>query len=240
MVCFILVSERDLQAAYQRAEELRRQHFQLGEIKSSKVRVRGADRRVRILTGLSKIPIKLSFVVVDKGRIYKYGGLQFKTSFVKHINGLLYRWLFRNCRNLEMTVDEYGGVEFQESLKAYVQDRYGDDLFGYDHAFQTKSNKDDVLIQVVDFFAGSVAQLYEQKAAGDIAEVYKKLLREQTLALLEWPPKFNLLHAPPMDESSKRTTRCIRKPFAKQIVSSRRSANTRTRMDVCRSASWIT
>jgi len=196
------VAEKDLQAAYQRAEELRRQHFQTGEIKSSKVRAKDAQRRVRILTDLAKLPIKLYFVVVEKERIYKDGGLQFKTSFVKHINGLLYSRLFRNWRNLQMTVDEHGGVEFQESLKAYVQDRYVDDLFGDDHAFQTKSSKDDVLIQVADFFAGSVAQIYEEKTVGDIAEVYKTILREQTLGLLEWPPKFNSLLAPPMDESS--------------------------------------
>lgn len=202
VVCSILVAEKDLQDAYKRAEELRRQHFQTGEIKSSKVRAKDAERRVRILTDLAKLPIKLYFVVVDKERVYKDGGLQFKTSFVKHINGLIYSRLFRNCRNLQMTVDEHGGVEFQESLKAYVEDRYAGDLFGDDHAFQTKSSKDDVLIQVADFFAGSVAQIYEQKAVGDIAEVYKKILREQTLGLLEWPLKFNSLLAPSMDDSS--------------------------------------
>ncbi len=202
VICSILVAEKDLQDAYQRAEELRRQHFQTGEIKSSKVRAKDAERRVRILADLTNLPIKLYVVVVDKERIYNDGGLQFKPSFVKHINGLLYGRLFRDCRNLQMTVDEHGGVEFQESLKAYVQDRYVDDLFGDDHAFQAKSSKDDVLIQVADFFAGSVAQIYEEKAVGDIAEVYKTILREQTLGLLEWPPKFNSLLAPPMDESS--------------------------------------
>ncbi|WP_414155017.1 DUF3800 domain-containing protein [Pseudomonas sp. BNK-43-a] len=202
VVCSILVAEEDLQAAYKHAEELRHQHFQTGEIKSNKVRAKDAERRARILADLAKLPIKLYFLVVDKERIYKDGGLQFKTSFVKHINGLLYGRLFRNCRNLQMVVDEHGGVEFQESLKAYVQDRYVDDLFGDDQAFQTKSSKDDVLIQVADFFAGSIAQIYEKKTVGDMAEVYKKILREQTLGLLEWPPKFNSLLAPAMDESS--------------------------------------
>lgn len=41
------MAEKDLQDACQRAEELRRQHFQTGEIKSSKVRAKDADRRVR-------------------------------------------------------------------------------------------------------------------------------------------------------------------------------------------------
>ena len=202
VVCSILVPEKELSAAYQHAEELRRRHFQTGEIKSSKMRAKDTDRRVRILSDLAELPIKLYFVVVEKERIYKDGGLQFKTSFVKYVNGLLYSRLFRNCRNLQMTVDEHGGVEFQESLRAYVQDRYVDDLFGDDHAFQTKSSKDDVLIQVADFFAGSVAQIYEKKAAGEVVQVYKRILREQTLGLLEWPPKFNSLLAPSMDEAN--------------------------------------
>jgi len=202
VICSILVAEKNLQDAYHCAEALRRKHFQTGEIKSSKVRAKDAERRVRILTDLANLPIKLYFVAVEKERIYKDGGLQFKTSFVKHINGLLYNRLFTNCHSLQMMVDEHGGAEFQESLKAYVEDRYMGDLFGDDHAFQTKSSKDDVLIQVADFFAGSVAQLYEQKAVGIITEVYKKILREQTLGILEWPPKFNSLLAPSMDDSS--------------------------------------
>ena len=66
-------------------------------------------------------------------------------------------WI-RTLRSLATTVQnelaqELKLQEFQESLKSYVQDRYVDDLFGGDHAFQTKSSKDDVLIQVADFFA---------------------------------------------------------------------------------------
>ncbi|MDU9389293.1 DUF3800 domain-containing protein [Pseudomonas sp. zfem002] len=200
VVCSVLVAEKDLKIAYQRAEELRQKHFQTGEIKSSKLRPKDTNRRARILKDLAELPIKLYFVVVDKERIYKDGGLQFKTSFVKHINGILYSRLFRNCRDLQMTVDEHGGIDFQESLKAYAQDRYVDDLFGDEHAFQTKSSKEDVLIQVADFFAGSVAQIYENKVAEDVSEVYKSILSEQTLGLLEWPPKFKLLIPPPMDE----------------------------------------
>jgi hypothetical protein len=57
-----------------------------------------------------------------------------------------------------MTVDEHGGPEFQENLRDYVAARYANDLFG-DSAFQTNSSKSDVLIQVADFFAGTVAHI---------------------------------------------------------------------------------
>jgi hypothetical protein len=100
-----------------------------------------------------------------------------------------------------MTVDEHGGPEFQASLREYVAARYSDDLFG-DSAFQTKSSDSDVLIQVADFFAGTVAHIYEGKASDDVVEVYKNILRNQTLGLLEWPPKYQSLIPPPMSESA--------------------------------------
>lgn len=201
VVCSVLVSESGLERAYELAEALRMRHFQTGEIKSSKVKVKDTERRVRILSDLAELPLKLYFTVVDKSRVYQDGGLQFKKSFIKHVNGLLYERLFSNCPNLQMAVDEHGGEEFQESLKAYVQARYADDLFGDDQSFQTKSSKDDVLIQVADFFAGSVAQIYEGKAGGEVVKAYKRILRDLTLGLVEWPPKYQSLLAAPVDDS---------------------------------------
>ncbi|HHR3315941.1 TPA: DUF3800 domain-containing protein, partial [Klebsiella pneumoniae] len=120
------------------------------------------------------------------------GGLRFKQSFIKYVNGLLYQRLFNHCDHLQMTVDEHGGPEFQASLKDYVEARYVDDLFG-EEAFHTKSSKDDVLIQVADFFAGSIAQIYEGKASADVEGAYKSILRDITLGILEWPPKYQSL-----------------------------------------------
>lgn len=90
--------------------------------------------------------------------MYKDGGHQFKQSFIKSVNNLLYERLFNHCQDLHMTVDEHGGPEFQENLRDYVAARYANDLFG-DSAFQTNSSKSDVLIQVADFFAGTVAHI---------------------------------------------------------------------------------
>ncbi|QFG30074.1 DUF3800 domain-containing protein [Pseudomonas umsongensis] len=201
VVCSVLVTESGLEKAYELAEALRTRHFQTGEIKSSKVKVKDPERRVRILSDLAELPLKLYFTVVDKSRVYRDGGLQFKKSFIKHVNGLLYERLFSNRQNLQMTVDEHGGLEFQESLKAYVQARYFDDLFGDDQSFQTKSSKDDVLIQVADFFAGSVTQIYEGKAGEEVVKTYKRILRDLTIGLVEWPPKYQSLLAAPVDDS---------------------------------------
>lgn len=201
VICSIIITEKDLPRAYELAEALRAQHFQTGEIKSSKLKAKGSDRRRKILVDLAGLPLKLYFTVVDKRRIYKDGGNQFKQSFIKSVNNLLYERLFNHCQDLHMTVDEHGGPEFQESLRDYVAARYANDLFG-DSAFQTKSSKSDVLIQVADFFAGTVAHIYEGKTSNDVVEVYKNILRNCTLGLLEWPPKFQPFLPPPMSESA--------------------------------------
>jgi len=200
-VCSILVAEKDLDAAYAQAEAIRRCHFQTGEIKSSKLKAKDSDRRARILTELADLPFKLYFTVVDKSRIHKDGGLRIKTSFIKYVNGLLYERLFSVFPDLRMIVDEHGGQEFQESLRGYVVDRFVNDLFGDQEAFQTISSKDNVLVQVADFFAGSVAQIYEEKASEGAVLAYKKILRSLTLGMLEWPSKYQSLLPPPMNES---------------------------------------
>lgn len=201
IVCSILVAEKDLDATYAQAEELRKRHFQKGEIKSSNLKLKDSDRRARILNELAELPFKLYFTVVDKSRIHKDGGLRIKTSFIKYVNGLLYERLFRAYPDLRMIVDEHGGQEFQESLRSYVVERFVDDLFGDQDAFQTMSSKDNVLVQVADFFAGSVAQIYEEKASEEAVLAYKKILRSLTLGMLEWPSKYQSLLPPPTDES---------------------------------------
>lgn len=200
-VCSILVAEKDLEAAYAQAEELRIRHFQTGEIKSSSLKPKDLYRRARILNELAELPFKLFFTVVDKSRIHKDGGLRFKSSFIKYVNGLLYERLFRAYPDLQMIVEEHGGQEFQESLKSYVVERFVDDLFGDRDAFQTMSSKDNVLVQVADFFAGSVAQIYEDKASEEAVLAYKKILRSLTLGMLEWPSKYQPLLPPPTDAS---------------------------------------
>jgi len=51
------------------------------------------------------------------------------------------------------------------------------------------------------FFAGSVAQIYEEKASEKAVLAYKKILRGLTLGMLEWPSKYQPLLPPPTDET---------------------------------------
>lgn len=200
IICSVIISEQNLAACYEQAEAIRLQHFQKGEIKSSGLKAKDSERRLRILNQLCQLPFKIYMVVVDKKRLEQDGGLQYKKSFIKYLNGLLYQRLFQNYENLKVLADEHGTPEFQESLKQYITNKYAGDLFK-DSLFETKSSKEDVLIQVADFFAGTIAQIYEEKTSTNIINQYKTVVKDLFLGILEWPPKYQSLIPPTMSES---------------------------------------
>ncbi|MGU9849541.1 DUF3800 domain-containing protein [Pseudomonas koreensis] len=113
VICSIIITEKNLSGAYERAEALRLQHFQTGEIKSSKLKAKDSDRRRKILLDLSELPLKLYFTVVDKSRVHKDGGLQFKQSFIKSVNNLLYERLFNHCTDLHRQWMSMEGLSFR-------------------------------------------------------------------------------------------------------------------------------
>jgi len=195
VVCSVIVAEKELEECYAGAEAIRVQHFQKGEIKSSNIKIKDSIRRLRILDQFCQLPLKLYITVVDKSRLYQDGGFQHKKSFIKYMNGLLYQRLFLNFAHLQVLADEHGSAEFQESLKSYLMSRYANDLFGQS-VFETKCSKDDVMIQVADFFAGTIAQIYEGKATADIVAKYKNMLSSLSLGILEWPPQYQSLLPP--------------------------------------------
>lgn len=65
IITAVIVKESDLSAFTQKTGELRRKHFQTGEIKSSKVG-KNNDRRLQILSDLQDIPFNFFSVCIDK------------------------------------------------------------------------------------------------------------------------------------------------------------------------------
>lgn len=65
IITAVIVKESDLSVFTQKTDELRRKHFQTGEIKSSKVG-KNNDRRLQILSDLQDIPFSFFSVCIDK------------------------------------------------------------------------------------------------------------------------------------------------------------------------------
>jgi hypothetical protein len=190
IVLAIVVKEAGLVSLCEKTERIREMHFQLGEMKSSSVRNKdGHQRRIKILDDIRGLDFNFYAVAVDKLAVLKDGGLQYKRTFIKFVNGLLYRQLFQSFFDISIFADAHGGQEFVNGFKSYIEEHHKPDLF-WRSQVEIVDSKENVLVQLADFVVGSIAKVYEGKSNASLNEAYLKLVREKALYIDEWPTKY--------------------------------------------------
>lgn len=143
------------------------------------------------LTELRALPHSVCALVVDKSEISRDSGLSYKRSFVKFFNKLLTRHFVDQYEEFHIVADKTGSQEFQLSLQSYLEQNanLGRTLFS-NNTFDTS---DDVtgeqLIQLADFYAGTLGRYYCGKYDSKRAEVINNILRSK-LSLLWYPDDY--------------------------------------------------
>jgi biotin operon repressor len=164
------------------ANQIRLNHFGIGEIKSSSVG-KNIKKRKTILNDLNKLPLRFYAFVLDKKNIYKDSGLKFKKSYIKYSHGRLYKRLYKSFTNLHIVADEHGHPEFMDSFKLYLEKNYQQNLF--DHKdFSFSNSNEEILIQIADFLSGSVQRIFSKKDPRDTFNEFSDI----TIMLEKWPP----------------------------------------------------
>ena len=201
IVCAVIIDESDLQSLSEDVEALRKKHFQTGEIKSSKVRDRdNHERRIKVLNSILELDFKFYAIAVEKDALRKDGGFLHKRSFLKFINGILYKQLFESYPAIKVYADEHGGEDFKESFRNYIEENHKPDLF-WESEINLVSSHDNTFVQLADFLAGTLAKIYEGKHNLALKEVYRLLLKQKALDIKEWPTKYQTYFTP--DQTSK-------------------------------------
>ncbi len=197
----MIIDADNFQSLKESVEDLRKKYFQTGEIKSSKVRDRdNHERRIKILSSILELDFKFYAIAVEKGALRKDGGFPHKRSFLKFINGLLYRQLFESYPAIKVYADEHGGEEFKQSFRKYIEINHKPDLF-WESEVNLVSSQDNTLVQLADFLAGTLAKVYEGKSNQALKETYRLLLKQKALDVKEWPTKYQTYFTP--DKTSK-------------------------------------
>lgn len=97
IITAIIVEEANVDRYRECVEQIRKKHFQAGEMKSSKVS-RNHERRNRILADLSSLPFSIFSVCIDKKKCIENmnsKGLQYKKVFYKFMNNIVHKELRR-------------------------------------------------------------------------------------------------------------------------------------------------
>ncbi len=200
IVLAIIVKEKNLLAVEKGVEAIRTKHFQKGEMKSNSIKDKdGHSRRIRILNDINNIGFRFFAIAVNKSAVDRDSGLQYKKSFIKFVNGLLYRQLFGNFQDIVCYGDAHGSAEFIESFNSYVDKNHKPDLFWKSH-IEVVDSKSNVLVQLADFIVGTIAKVYEGKKNPALNEAYISLLKSKAIRVDEWPTKYQTYY--PQDEPS--------------------------------------
>lgn len=189
VVTAILVDQNNISQLEESVELIRKKHFQTGEMKSSSVSDNDI-RRIKILTELKDLPFHIFSVVVDKRKIYKdSGGLIYKKVFIKFLNNLIHKELYRAFPNLQMIADEHGRKEFMEEFKRYVSKKHMPNLFET-YEFGFAKSKSNILIQLSDLICGTIATGFDEKQKSEKFSNFLSILKSKMLVLKEWPESY--------------------------------------------------
>jgi hypothetical protein len=189
IVATIICKNENLETIETGIDEIRRKHnFQTGEIKSSGVAGNHA-RRKRILQDIAKLDVSIYAVIVDKTKLFGRG-FEFKKSFYKYLNNLLYKELFRTFPRLELYVDEHGSNEFMREFKKYVQKNHLRTLFS-GLEFNILDSKKNTFIQLADFIAGTLGYIFDESKKSEHSQEFEEILKPIISSLNFFPKGYS-------------------------------------------------
>lgn len=190
VVATVIAKKGNLESIKQGIDEIRKKHkFQKGEIKSSGV-AGNHKRRIAILKDLVKLEIFVYAVVVDKTKLTGKG-FEFKKSFYKYLNNLLYRELFRTFPEIDLYVDEHGANDYMVEFKKYVEKNHPKNLF-YGYEFNVLDSKKSEFIQLADFIAGTLNYIYDQNKKSEYSKEFEDLLMPIISGVTFFPRNYSL------------------------------------------------
>jgi hypothetical protein len=213
-----VIVHSDLDDVRKRAEAIRLKHFQTGEMKSSSVGSKDA-RRLKILADLVDLPISTYALAIEKKEIEPESGLRFSKSFFKYVNKMLYEKVFRLYEHVSLVADEHGRESYMESFKTYMDTQLKPDLF-MRREFRFEKSHNEVLLQVADFFSGSLGRILDASRTCEHDPSLKELLAKVSLGIDLWPPNVRGLEAPAPELTSagQRLDDLVRRHCLRQVV----------------------
>lgn len=188
IVATVICRNENLEKLKQGIDDIRKKHgFQTGEIKSSNVGP-NYNRRKRILQDIAKLEISIYAVIVDKRKLTGKG-FDFKKSFYKYLNNLLYKELYRTFPRLDLYVDEHGGNDYMVEFKKYVEKNHQRTLFsGSD--FNMQNSKENYFIQIADFIAGTLGYIFDESKKSDFSLEFEEIIKPITTSFNFFPKEY--------------------------------------------------
>ncbi len=181
VITVLLVNQADLSQLESGFSSVKQKYFPTSEMKSSKIANKD-DIRSTILSEINALPFTYFSVIIDKTKIFRDSGLQYKKSFYKFLYGLLYNNLYKTFAKLEIVADQIGSQEFMLGFKNYINENYKVDLF-HQERFTFSESHNVLLLQLSDLLAGTMNRFHNGSSSIDL----NKILPGKDVGKILWP-----------------------------------------------------
>lgn len=189
IITAVLVKDSELAEYAAKAEEIRKKHFQTGEMKSSKVAL-NHHRREMILNDIMQLPCNFFSVCIDKKACMlnmNSRGLQYKKTFYKFMNNIVHKELKRAFTKLTIVADEIGSNDYMASFCGYVEARQDIPDLLNEVNFSFSRSHADVRIQVADFISGTLAYAFDDHKKNLGAPDFLSIIRPKVTRIEIYP-----------------------------------------------------
>lgn len=183
ILCAIVIEKENLHKFHDEMLKIKKENgLEKAELKSS--HINEDKRRFRIMSQLLPLEFKIIIFIADKQSFMPDTPLtEYKHVFYKNMSKHLYEILYSIYPKLRIIQDEIGTSEFQKSFKNYVENNRPQMNFFNQYDFDFVNSKDELLIQLSDFIAGSIA-----KSLTNTAETnYLEMLRGKIVSYDRFP-----------------------------------------------------
>ncbi len=181
----VLVDDNQFETTNDGMKKISLEHCRGAEIANKRIG-NNHSRRLLFLSAINKLPFGYYAIVVNKNKIFKTSGLQYKPSFYKNINKMLYKRLAKSGCNLRVVADEIGAQNFMDSFKSYLAKENLPDLFTkFEHSFANSATTP--LIQLADLIAGTLSYCFDESKYSQHSENFRRLLQPKEIGISNWP-----------------------------------------------------
>jgi hypothetical protein len=155
------------------------------EIRSNRI---GSNhtRRKRFLNQICEFDFKYRALIVNKKSIDKKSGLKFKKTFYKFVAKIFYTETSNAGIPVSIYADEIGSKEYMGSFESYFETQGLPDLFTR-YSFCFIDSKENRLIQLADFIAGTLGYCFDETKKSNGSVNYRNLLKQKEINIQTWP-----------------------------------------------------
>src|SRR5699024_5161250 len=180
VVTAVIIEKENLETVEKEMEEIKMKYFQTRSMNLSELK---EEKRKEIITVMAQSDFQIYSIVINKKKLYTDGAISYKKSLFQSIHRTLYRFLFKNDHDIQITADKMREKEYVVEFGKYIEERHTRNLFDSSEMIFDDGGSN-IFLQLADIVCDTIFQKFEKGRPAD--EFLLKLLNNKIIQIEDW------------------------------------------------------